>query len=519
MTAAVAWDLPDHVFTNRDRAEFAAVADILSPPVDPYTDDPVGWIERHTFIWSKQKEICEAVRDHRFTAVRSCHGSGKSYIAAWIICWWLATHEDAMVVTSAPSQNQVKNILWKEINRAKEKVGLPGYITRSEIPEWKDDSGEVVAWGRKPADYADPDKAMTAFQGVHAKHVLVLLDEGSGIPDWLATAAENLVTNEHSRVLIIGNPDNPSSYFARMSKPASGYHRIRIRAWDLPAYTDEYVPEEVADVLTGKLWVEERRKRWGEGSMFWTSKVEAEFPDVAEDILFTPAILARGIRTDLSSNAATKRRGTGGLDVARMGQDETVMYVNKYGYVRIKDRWGKLDTMQTVERFCSHYPDNNPGAAPTYHIDVTGGLGAGPYDRLKQLGYPVLEFNFGGGPLDKTRFKNRRAEAYYEAMEACQDGRVDLDELDEELQRELMEHRYKTNSTGLIQIEAKEDVAKRLGRSPDRADAFVMALQSAADWQRALNAGVYERTGVDDRPKDREPSAEELVADIMDVKF
>jgi hypothetical protein len=50
---------------------------------------------KHTFIWSKQMEIAEAVRDHRFTAVRSCHGSGKSFIAAWIVCWWLATHEDA----------------------------------------------------------------------------------------------------------------------------------------------------------------------------------------------------------------------------------------------------------------------------------------------------------------------------------------------------------------------------------------------------------------------------------------
>jgi hypothetical protein len=500
----------DLVFSPRDLDEFRQVADIMSPRVDPYADDPVGWIEKHTFIWSKQKEICEAVRDNRFTAVRSCHGSGKSFIAAWLVAWWLSTHDDAVVVTSAPSANQVKNILWKEVRRAHKKAGLPGHITQSEVPEWKL-NGETIAWGRKPADYTDPDEARTRFQGIHGTNVLVILDEGSGIPKWLAGAAEDIVTNENSRVLIIGNPTNPASYFAHVSKPASEYHRIKISAFDLPCFTGEYVPSEVAAVLTSKLWVDERRRSWGEDSMFWTAKVLAEFPLVAEDILFNPSILQRGINADLSR--------TGGLDVARMGEDESVLYINKYGYVRIKDRWGKLDTTETVDRFCSHFSRKNPGAAPSVWIDVTGGLGAGPYDMLKRLGYPVLEFNFGGGPLNKARFKNRRAEAYYEAMEAMRDGLVDIDELDEELQRELMEHRYKTNSTGLIQIEAKEEVAKRLGRSPDRADAFVMALQAAANWIRALEVTEYERSGSEVNRGERNESPEDLVRDIMDIKL
>lgn len=494
------------------------VADILAPPSHPYADDPVGWIMKHTFIWSKQRDICEAVRDHRFTAVRSCHGSGKSFIAAWIVCWWLATHDDAQVVTSAPSQNQVKNILWKEIRRAWIKTGLPGHITESEVPEWKL-NGEVIAFGRKPADYKDPDQAMTTFQGIHAKHVLVLLDEGSGIPDWLATAAENLATNEFSRILIIGNPDNPASYFAKVSGPGQLYHRIRISAWDLPAYTGEEVPQDVSDRLTGKLWVEERRVRWGEGSMYWMSKVEAEFPQVAEDVLFTPAVLARGIQADLSSNAATKYRGTGGFDVARMGNDESVIYVNRRGYCRMKARWSKLDTMQLVAHYGEIWPPSNPGASPTMWVDVTGGLGAGPHDRLKEMGYPVLEFNFSGGPIDKTKFKNRRAEAYWEAAEAMDAGRIDLDELDEELQRELLEHRFKRNSTGLIQIEAKEEVAKRIGHSPDRADAFVMAMQASGDWMKILGESINTTQTTGLPAPEPEPSAEDLVRDLMEIKL
>jgi hypothetical protein len=492
------------------------VVNRLFRPVDRYKNDPVGWIQRFAFVWSKQAEICEAVRDHRYTAVRACHGPGKSFIAAWIACWWMDTHEDAVVITSAPSGNQVKNILWKEIRRAHAKAGLEGYITGSEIPEWKM-NGEVVAFGRKPADYKDADQASTSFQGIHAKHVLVILDEGSGIPDWLANATESIVTNEYSRVLIIGNPDNPNSYFARMSKPGSGYHNIKISAWDLPAFTGEPVPPEVEAVLTGTLWVEERRRRWGEGSVLWTSKVEAEFPSVSEDTLFTPAIISRGIETErvLLGQGVT---GTAGMDVARLGADETVVYWNRNGYVRLKARWGKFDTMETVGKYRAlwDHPGGTeiPGAVPPTWIDVTGGTGAGPFDRLREAGFPVYPLNASEKANDPTKYLNRRAEMYWEAKEAMEDGTIDIDVLDEDLQHELLAHKFKYNSTGRIQILSKEEVTKEIGHSPDRADAFVMSLQRRGDWAKALGVSADSIS-----PGSREPDAEDLIHDLMDISL
>lgn len=509
-----------------DLSIIGMVADVLDPQLDPFANDPVGWIEQFQFIWSKQKEICEAVRDYRYTAVRACHGPGKSFIAAWIACWWVATHPDALVITSAPTAHQVKNVLWKELRRAHVKAGLPGYITGSEIPEWKV-NGEVIGFGRKPADYTDTDKAMAAFQGSHATHILVILDEGSGIPEWLATATETLVTNDLGRVLIIGNPDNPSSYFARVSKPGQGYHRIKISVWDMPWYTGEVVPQEVGEKLTGEIWLEERRKRWGEGSMYWTSKVDAEFPDVTENTLFTPAIINKALLAD-RSQFAIKKKGTGGFDIARYGEDETVLYTNRQGYCRLRSRWGKIDTMGSVGRFVNLWTtklgDNVPAVAPTTNVDVVG-LGAGVYDRLREMGYSVLPFNGGERALNPKRFKNRRAEAYYEAMEAMDNGIIDIDELDEDLQAELLETRYETNSTGQIKIEDKDEIKKRLGRSPDRADAFIMSLQEAADWVRAL--GLQEQTAHDSGVRDgseppesaKEDDPEELVKNIMSLSL
>jgi hypothetical protein len=488
-----------------------AIADLLDPPEDRWAEDPVGWISQHAFIWSKQMEICESVRDNRFTAVRACHGPGKSFIAGWIAAWWIDSHPDAVVITSAPSQNQVKNILWKELRRAHDAAGLDGYITQSEIPEWKL-GGEVVAFGRKPADYVDPDQAATSFQGIHAEHVLVILDEASGIPEWLATATENLVTNEFSRVLMIGNPDNPNSYFARMSKPGSGYNAIRISAWDLPAYTGEPIPDEVARRLTGKLWVEERRRRWGEGSVLWTSKVEAEFPTVSEDTLFTPAVISTAIATDLSRRAA-KTLGYDGMDVARLGADETVIYSNRNGLVRLRGRWAKFDSMETVGKFIAlHGQPAVPGSIPPTLIDVTGGTGAGPFDRLREMGYPVFAFNASEKALNPAKFLNRRAECYWEAKEAMEAGVVDIDALDEDLQQELLEHKFKYNSTGRIQIESKEEISRRLGRSPDRADAFVLSLQ------KRVNVDRFAPTADQvDAMRRSDPSGEDLVSDLLDV--
>jgi hypothetical protein len=482
---------------------------LWNPQPTPYASDPVAWMkyEAHQETWSKQDDILRSVNENRYTAVKSCHGPGKSWTAAWVVNWWLRTKPDPFVVTSAPTSHQVRTILWREIRRAKKLIGAPGHISQGQVPEWKI-AEELVAFGRKPADYLDPTEAAAAFQGIHALHTLVVLDEGSGIPEWLAQACENLITNENSRLLIIGNPDNPISYFAKAFKPASGFNKITIKARDTPNFTQEHVSPDLAARLTSKIWVEERTKRWGTQSPLYISKVEAEFPEVTDDTVFTPAILARAIANDLSRQA-TQTQGRIGFDIARMGADETIMYHNKAGYVRLTARWSKLDTMETVGQYRRTVKVDPQDAPPTI-VDIVG-LGAGVHDRLRELQYPVIGFNGGEKAHNPEKFKNRRSESYWEAMEACDEGRVDMEELDEDLQAELLEVHYKTNSTGQIQIEPKEDIAQRLGRSPDRADAFVMSLQNMATLATMRHKKKQQPTHATP-PND-------LVSDLLDVKL
>ena len=170
---------------------FAVAADKMCPDPNPFLNEPVGWVTSTTgeFIWSKQRQIAQSVHDNRYTAVKSCHGSGKSFTAARIAAWWLTTHApgEAFVVTTAPTYKQVHAVLWREIGRAHRLADLPGRITLED--EWYIGQ-ELVGFGRKPADY-DP----SAFQGIHARYVLVIVDEAGGVPKTIFDAVDSL--DEH----------------------------------------------------------------------------------------------------------------------------------------------------------------------------------------------------------------------------------------------------------------------------------------------------------------------------------
>jgi hypothetical protein len=168
----------------------------LTARMRKYGADPVRWVRERLkqVAWSKQREILAAIRDHRKTAVRSCHGVGKSHIAAVAVAHWLDTHPpgEAFVVTTAPTAAQVRAILWRYIRRNHKRGGLPGRVNQT---EWFIDD-EIVAYGRKPADQDE-----SAFQGIHARFVLVVIDEACGVPEQLWIAADALATNVDCRIL------------------------------------------------------------------------------------------------------------------------------------------------------------------------------------------------------------------------------------------------------------------------------------------------------------------------------
>lgn len=425
-----------------------------------YQSDPAGFVGEYLgeFLWSKQREIMEAVRDHRLVAVRSCHGIGKSRVASRIVHWWGSVHppDQTRIITTAPTFRQVRSVLWQEIRGAAPK--LPGRLLQL---EWQR-GGHLVAQGAKPDDHA-PD----AFQGVHARHLLVILDEANGVPPALWAAAISLATSDHSRILAIGNPDDPSGRFADVSRPGSGWHTVQVGYMDTPNFSGEPVPPEVASKLISPAWLEDARKMYGEGSPMWTSKVLGEFPEEAEDALISLSSARAAVNRDLGRDDYPSVLG---VDVARLGSDKTVIMHRTGRTARIHAVCHHQDTMATAGRVKHALAATG---ATNAAIDADG-LGAGVFDRLMEQGLPVQEIRGGMSARDSERFANRRAEWFWGLRTRFEDGDISIPD-DEELLAQLTAIKYKLNSRGQILIESKDEMKKRGLSSPDKADALAYA--------------------------------------------
>lgn len=487
-------DLERHQSSLRMSAAF----DMLAPPTQVYEVDPVRWVnERLQYqLWSKQKQIIESLRDERRVAVHTAHAVGKSLTAAAAACWWIDTHPagEAFVVTSAPTHVQVQAILWREMNRLHNRGQLRG---RMNLLEWYL-GNELVAMGRKPQDYASD-----AFQGIHARYVLVVFDEATGMAKPLWDAASTLTANTYSRFLAIGNPDDPHGEFARVCRDGSGWCVIHIGWEDTPNFTGEPVSELVAASLISQEWVDEKKHDWGEDSALFTSKVRGRFPRDSERGVVPHSWAVKCRYLQLPEDG----RRCAGLDVGGSDDgDRTVLRERVGPKLGREETWNESDPMKLVGEIALRLEE---WGTERVVVDVIG-VGWGVAGRLRELSRKhslstetthsaeVIKFNASQRSTQPDRFVNRRAELHWEVgRELSRLELWDLENLDDDALVELTESKYEiVDSRGKVKVEAKKDVARRLGRSPDRGDAVLMAYWEGDSAEAELPVPAHVLTGL-----------------------
>lgn len=450
-----------------------------------YANDPGLWARDKlgAHLWSKQIEISESVRDNRQTAVQACHGPGKSWTAAQLTAWWLDTHPpgEARVVTTAPTGDQVKAILWSEINGAFSKAESRGrpFLGRINETDWKLGK-RLIAFGRKPSDY-NPH----AFQGIHAKYVLVIIDEACGVNKQFWTAAHAIATGEHCRILAIGNPDDPGTEFARAC--GSGrWNTIKISVFDTPNFTGEDVPDELREMLVSRVYEEEMRLEYGEESPTYISKVLGEFPNDAEDgVVRLSKVRACCRPRDIPWRPELLQPVELGIDMGA-GGDETCIRERRGAVVGREWRFRERDPKKAVARIVEAI---NQSQAETVKVDAIG-IGWGVVGMLQEKqsqglhrGH-VVGVNVSESSSNPARFKNLRSQLWWEVgRQLSEDLAWDLSGLAEDdkerLVSQLTAPKYTTDSAGRTVVEPKDETKKRIGRSPDNADALLLAFHSA----------------------------------------
>lgn len=513
-----------------------------------YRTNPRAWAKDYLGIdlWSKQEDMFMAVVNNDHVSVRSCHGSGKSFNAAMVACWWISTHEgeDAIVVSTAPTYPQVHSILWENIRKfhamnkdlfdqGKAPALLPGYVTMGD--KWISGEGEELGFGRKPAD-----NNLHGFQGIHRRYVLVLIDEACGIKENLYTAVESITTTQDSRILAIGNPDDPATQFNKFfnslskSQPNGIWSNVDISAFDSPNFTKFHEghyekcnhPEEqhriwcqerewakrwdrdnalnlkhdVLAQLPNEEWVNQRRAAWGEDGPLWSSKVLGQFPEQSVNTLFSRETINKGWDTQVQPKHGGKV--VLGVDLARFGPDYSVVYMMEEGWVldengkptdnvgkrvRILDFWGgkadeaKPDGMESALRVHNIAQMNG---VDEVRIDGEG-IGGPIRDRINQLSegsYAVISVLGSSPSPDRYRWGNARTYRFDMVREYMHKGLIDIDSEDKKLEEELemIQYSYR-NRWNSMQVESKDDIAKRGLKSPDFADALIYALAKDLD--------------------------------------
>ena len=444
--------------------EKAAMNEVYKQDIRLWTKDKLGYT-----LWEKQAEIADALIKHKRVAVKSGHGVGKSFLASVIMAWWTDTRRDldAVAVSTAPVQPQL-GIIWEYLRDHHRKAGLFGRINLDN--EWKSDSDQLRAMGRKPSNTNEH-----AFQGIHRRNgVLAVLDESCGIPETLFTAVDAITTGRYDAALAIGNPDDINTPFGRIwTSNDESWHKITISSYDSPNITGEEFPEDARGGLVTLAWIESRKQAWGVDSPRFKSKVLGEFSTEATNNLFSLGTLNTGTSTELP----IKDESTPvlGVDVARMGEDYSVVYSYQDGVLRVVDKWSKATAVETANRIVKIAFDMG---ASEVRIDGVG-LGGPVIDMVASQSegrFITLGIIGNAASPDLTKWINARAFYYDDMRERMMNGEIDIDFADKDLTDELADMQYHfKNQRNSLQIEKKEEIRARTGKSPDFADAAMYA--------------------------------------------
>jgi phage terminase large subunit len=246
---------------------------------------------------------------------------------------------------------------------------------------------------------------------------------------------------------------------------------------DLLSLPDEELDKNCRSYLTTRRWVKERWSEWGPGHPLWEARVCGAFPAQSEDSLLSLTWLERAKARTVGGSG----RITAGLDVAGLGEDETVLTLRRGCEILRQEAWSDPDPRGHVVARLNEVREEL-GAV---NVDSIG-IGWGMYQHLIDMGFPANPINVGEAAHDPEKYENRKAELYWGLRLRYQAGDMS-GLLDENAIGQLAGIRYKHNARGQIQIESKDDARKRGVESPDRAEAVMLAYTSDSDldvWAR-----------------------------------
>ncbi len=414
-----------------------------------------------------QREVLAEISAGRMRiALKASKGPGKSTLLAWILWWWLFTKPRSKVVATSITGDNLRDGLWAEAAKWQAKSPVlqalfswsAERISANEAPE------EWFASARQWAKAADASQQANTLAGIHADHLLFLVDESGGIPDAVVAAAEaglaNVSEAEGRTALLVlaGNPTHLSGPLYRACT------RERALWWVKEISGDPDDPKRAPRISIE--WAREQIAKYGRDNPWVLINVFGKFPPGQSNALLGVEEVTEATRRVLGERDYVDEVKVLGVDVARFGDDRSVLFMRQ-GRVAFRPTvLRNLDTMALAGQVALVIDKHQPDAT---FVDVVG-VGAGVVDRLLQLGYPVIGVDSGASPIEGERFLNLRAEMWWKLAEWVKGGACLPD--DAELISEATAPTYTFSPDNRLVLESKKDMKKRGLPSPDKADAL-----------------------------------------------
>lgn len=452
-------------------------------------DDPCRFVDRFISfpegqsLATYQRDVLASLPVSRRIAVRSPRGAGKTATAAILLLWFALTRDalqvDWKVVTTAGAWRQLAKYLWPEVHKWSRRLRWGALGRRPFSPQT-----ELLSLSLK-LDYGEAFAVATdnpdLIEGAHAEHIFVIFDESKAIPGAIFDAAEGALSGGGAEV----------AYAAAFSTPGPPTGRF----WELhvkrEVHRDWHVQQITAQqaMAAGRLdpqSLEDRKRQWGETHPLYRAQVLAEFTDDTNEgvIPFSWVEQAqRRYEVWEQQGKPTNQNDpvTIGVDVARQGDDKTVLAVKRGPVIERLLTFARLDVMETTGHAAALLRAH-PGSLGV--VDTIG-IGAGVTDRLREQQFNVEAWQGsdrapGPDSTGEITFLNKRAWGYWilrEQLDPAQEGGATLAlPPDETLTEDLCAPLWKYTSSGRYVVEDKEAIRKRIGRSPDTGDAVMQAV-------------------------------------------
>lgn len=398
-------------------------------------------------------------------SVVSGHGTGKSMLSSLLLLWFLFAHADCQIACTSPGQQQMYDVLWKEIKKWIEKMpqGMQDlYIWESSHIRMKE-SPNVWFARAKTASKENTE----ALAGVHADWVLILVDEASGVEEAIYETMEGALTSGNVLVFLVSNGTRATGYFYDThNKDKERWQNYKLSSLDSPMVDLKY-NKDIED-------------KYGLDSVQYAIRVKGEFPkeDGMDDSGYVPLLSESQIRMspNFGKSLSFSKNSILGVDPSGDGDDKTSFVIRdnfKAQKIYEENKSTAKSIAEKIMTFIEHY-----GLKPhNVIVDAFGcGMDVGKEVALASKGrYNITTVNTGDKceyDTDKEQYFNKRAMGFYESRKwILQGGEIVYNE---NFKEEILQIKYKRNLAGLIQIMPKTEMKKKGMRSPNDADAFSM---------------------------------------------